>query len=91
MGPGCGVGTGALTLRAESLGGFFSLGRCVVTFRNWVALPCGLGCDREPRWRLGSWGDVDGGDSERSGHVLQVQPAGHADGMESRMVPGVLT
>lgn len=28
---------------------------------------------------LGSWGDVDGGDSEHSGHVLQVQPAGHAD------------
>lgn len=61
----------------------------MVTFRNWVALPCGLGCDREPRWRLGSWGDVDGGDSERS--VLLAAPAGHADGMESRTVPGVLT
>ena len=89
------MGTRALTLRAESLGwgGGSSSAEdgCVVTFRNGVALPCGPGCDGEPRWRLGRWGDVDGGDGEGSGHVLQVQPAGHADGVASRKVLGVLT
>ena len=64
---------------------------CVATFRNRVALPCGPGCDGEPRRRLGSWGDMGGGDGECSGHVLQVQLVGHTDRMESRTIPGVLT
>lgn len=39
-------------------------------------------------WEDGeTWTEV----TEGSGHVLQVQLAGHADGVASRKVPGVLT
>lgn len=84
------MGTGALS-QGRVAGGSSAKDSCVTTFRNRVALPCGPGCDGEPRRRLGSWGDLGGGDGECSGHVLQVQLVGHTDGVESRTIPGVLT